>query len=527
MTGHWEANLRLLDRRGDPESRLLRDALAGGPGPDLGLRDRTGNVLPGFVHQGRPRSLVSTFDAGKEAERWAEGVEGGTVAVYGAGGRNAFTALAAQGVRGAFWVEPRIEVWRSLVTWQDGAEWLDREEWVPVLSPPEAWEATLKDRYHPLWDGAFRTLEWRGATLGQEGLWDGYRAATTRALDALASDASTQARFGERWYRNTLVNLRRLSPGKAPSCPGARVVVAGAGPTLDDALDHPDNLKWLAERPLTGDKLFSTDTALPALTSRGVVPDLVLCLDGQLPTYHHFVPRRPGGVPLVADLSSLPLLDRLGMPVVRYLSGHPFGAVVRRYFPELPTLDGSLGNVSGLALKTALALGARVVDAWGVDFGYRDGQAYAHGTYVYPLAARRATRLEPMETRLGASCYGARGLERTPDARGHAWDTTPLLRDYRSRWEAPTPRPGPVKLAHEGAGSRWNEFATHWRLRLNSLPLPGRGISVHRFILNLPPDRRQDWFALWPLALSLQRTGIEQELLPEATRDRALEFLQD
>jgi len=394
-----------------------------------------------------------------------------------------------------------------------------------VTGAPEAWRATILDRYHTLWDGAFRSLDWRGATSGHEELWDPYRRAATEALDALASDASTQARFAERWYRNTLANLKRLKTGSVPGCPGAVVAVAGAGPSLDDALESPENRNWLDDRPDTGDRLFSTDTALPALTARGIVPDLVLCLDGQLPSYHHFVPARPPGVPLVADLSSLPFLDRIGMPVVRYLSGHPFGAVIRRFFPELPVLDGSLGNVSGLALTTAQALGARSVETWGVDFAYRDGQAYAKGTYVYPQAERRSDRVTPMESRLGASCYAARGRERTRDVHGHAWDTTVLLRDYRHRWDQPRVPVAPIHLAHTEAGPRWRLFAEHWQNRLESLPLPGRGLNFHTYVRGLPIGQRQDWLALWPLALAIHRQREATDDLPRIVQARALSFL--
>jgi len=525
VSAFWQANLRALAARPDPWSQaLVRELGDRGPAPDLGLRSRDGRVLPGLAHEGRPRSLVSTFDAAKEAQRWAEGI-GGAVAVFGAAGRDALGALRSAGVTISFWVEPRPEVWRSLLTWEDWSDVADAADWIPVCGTPADWEAALTGRYHPLWDGAFRTLEWRSATAGAGEPWNAYRQAAVRALAAVAGDASTQARFGERWYRNSLANLRRLAAGRVEACPGARVVVAGAGPGLDDALANADNQRWLDRRPATGDKLFATDTALPALSARGVVPDLVLCLDGQLPTYHHFVKPRPAGVPLVADLSSIPLLGRLGMPVVRYLSGHPFGIVVRRFFPELPGLDGSLGNVSGLALRTAQALGARTVDAWGADFCYRDGQAYAHGTYVYDLAARHATRLEPMESRLGASCYAAAGLERTRDSRGRALDTTPLLRDYRRRWVAPAPAPARVSLAHGAAGARWGAFADHWRARLASLPLP-QG-SMHAFLLSQPGDTREDWLALWPLALALHRQGVAAPEAARAARDRAAALLDE
>ena len=523
MSPYWGANLRTLGRRPDPWSReLARELAVRGPGPDLGLRSRDGRTLPGWVHQGRPRSLVSTFDSTKEAWRWAEGA-GGTVAVFGAAGHDALMALRSSGVRLSFWVEPRAEVWQALMTWEDWSAEGEADDWMPVSGSPTAWKAALVGRYHPLWDGSFRSLEWRGAASGVEELWEDYRAAAVGALEAVSADTSTQARFGERWYRNSLANLRRLGPGRFDGCPGVRVVVAGAGPGLDDALADPGNRLWLDHRSASGDKLFSTDTALPALSARGIVPDVILCLDGQLPTYHHFVGPRPGGVPVVADLSSLPLLGRLGLPVVRYLSGHPFGAVVRRYFPELPTLDGSLGNVSGLALRTAQALGAKTVDTWGVDFAYRDGQAYARGTYVYDVAARRCDRLEPMESRLGAPCYGAAGLERTRDALGRALDTTPLLRDYRRRWETPGPPSPAVSLNHDAAGTRWPAFADHWRERLVTLPLPT--IPMHAFLGTLPAGRREDWLALWPLALALHRQGVPAVQAPAAARERALELL--
>lgn len=526
MSGFWESNLTLLSRRSDPPSkRLAAEMIPLGPAPE-GPRNRDGVPLPWLEAGGRVRALVSAYDAAKEAQRWASEFPGGTAAVFGGAGTAAADALAAQGAVLIFWIEPRAEVWRSLFTWEDWTPWLGWDQWVPITGNAASWGQVLSGRYHPLWDGAFRTVEWRSAVQGFEGLWDGHRRATVETLAAAASDASTQARFGERWYRNTLVNLQRLPAGRIPSCPGATVVIAGAGPGLEDALENPASLRWLEDRPRTGDRLFSTDTALPALTCRGIVPDLVLCLDGQLPTYHHFV-SPPPPVPLVADLASIPFLGRLAMPQVRFLSGHPFGAVVRQFFPDLPSLDGSLGNVSGLGLMAARALGARRVETWGVGFSYRDGKSYARGTYVYDLSARRADRLSPGETRLGASCYGAAGLERTKDDRGHFLDTTPLLRDYRRRWDAAPDRVPPVLLEHQAAGDRWEAFSASWRYRLETLPLPPPGAPVQPFVRSLDPARQTDWRALWPLALALHRQGVDSLRLPRVAVERALSFLQE
>jgi hypothetical protein len=507
----WQDNLAFLSRR-DRWSRALAERLAsGGPAPDLGLRSRSGHILPGVVAGGTSRSLVSTFDAEREAERWAEGE---AVAVLGGGGIEAFRALKTRGARLVFWVEPRLEVWRSLLTWQDWSSAGD--EWLPLMAAQDLAEA-LTDRYHPLWDGGFRTLEWRSAVAGNEALWDEHRRAASAALEAVAADTSTQARFAERWYRNTLVNLRDLTAADAGSWTPSRAVVAGAGPGLDDALADPGQRQWLEERPRHGGRLLATDTALPALSARGVVPDLVFSLDGQLATYHHFVPRRPT-VPLVADLASLPLLGRLGMPLVRYLTRHPFSAIVRRHFPELPALDAPGGHVSALAWTAASALGAASIEAWGADFGYRDGKAYAQGTYVYE---RRSGRLAPLETSVGSLCYGAEGLERR-SAAGHAWDTTPRLRDYRKLW--PPVAAARVRLTHGGAEGRWPSFARDWRRRLQTLPLPSGGTGMQAFVRTLADDVREDWLALWPLSLALFRQGLTR---PADVVERALALLQD
>jgi hypothetical protein len=509
----WQTNLTFLSGRADGWSQTLAARLVeAGPGPDLGLRGRTGGTLPGVVVGSKARALVSSFDADREAERWADGE---AVAVLGGGGVQAALALLNRGAGLVLWVEPRLDVWRSLMTWQDWTL-VGTRPWFPLMTEAELEDAVVR-RYHPLWEGGFRTLEWRSATAGCETQWDGHRRAAARALDEVAGDASTQARFAERWYRNTLVNLREL---KAADCGGwtaSSAVVAGAGPGLDDALADDDNRRWLDGRPGHGGRLVATDTALPALSARGIVPDLVVNLDGQLATYHHFIPARPT-VPLVADLASLPLLGRLGLPVVRYLTRHPFSAVVRRHFPELPILDAPGGHVSALAWSTASALGAHRIDAWGVDFGYRDGQAYARATYVYE---RRTARLSPLETQVGSLCYGAEGLERRA-AGGHLWDTTPRLRDYRRRW--PPQAASPATLSHGGAENRWRAFADDWRHRLETLPLPRDRSDMRTFTDGLADDVQQDWLALWPLALALFRRGLTR---PADVVERALALFQD
>ncbi|HTH14475.1 MAG TPA: hypothetical protein VMB23_08765, partial [Spirochaetia bacterium] len=99
MSPFWEENLKALGRRPEPLVQALVRALGdAGPGPDLGLRNRTGAPLPGLIVGSGARALVSTFDPAKEADRWGNGVTGGTVAVFGGAGVAAAGALVRAGV---------------------------------------------------------------------------------------------------------------------------------------------------------------------------------------------------------------------------------------------------------------------------------------------------------------------------------------------------------------------------------------------------------------------------------------------
>ncbi len=537
-----------LARRTDSLSAGLHARLeALGPWSGNSPRSRTGEELPSCPLGNGRRALESGFDALAEAQRWATDVKpDSALIVLGGAGAAVWLAVLERDPSLVVVVEPRAEVWQNLFTLRDFTGCLSQSHWYAACAEPSDWLKWLSGRYHPLWDGSLEVRFWRPATL-EDALWERHKEAFARAVHSWSGDFSTQARFGARWYRNSLLNLSFLQPlesgvlrDKLTTAPQG-CIVAGAGPSLELALADKANQGLLLGRPGNGWLLLSTDTALPALLLQGYTPDLVLCLDGQLPSAQHFHAPLPSGLPLLADIAALPLFHRLGVKVIPFLSGNPLGAVIRRFYPGLPQLDGSCANVSGLGLVLAARLGARKTLLWGADLSYPQGKAYARGTYPYALHGQRTNRCSPLETRLASSCYGATDLRTVGPERRY---TTPLLREYRQRMMSlaaglrtelkvgPTSGfPGfPPGLGSESPSfvpfqtpGDAQGFRDHWKERLATLPRYGSAERMVEFLSRLPRDRQEDWLALWPLALALNRLEGSLPDWQDRLVERALE----
>ncbi|MEI8093185.1 MAG: hypothetical protein WCG80_03145 [Spirochaetales bacterium] len=536
MNSFWEANLAALALRQEALSNGLWTRLrALGPWKGESPRSRAGQELPSVLANGRRLALESAYDAQKEAERWSSDLEPDTTLVVFGGAPPTLWKQASKGRALIVAVEPRLEVWQNLFTLCDFGAQLADPLWFATCEAPGRWLDWLASRYHPLWDGGVVIRWWRPATSGDDTRWEAHASEAQRRLASWSGDFSTQARFGARWYHNLLFNLRTLEPLK----PGrvldqfqerpAGAVIAGAGPGLEVSLALDANRRLLEGRPTNGWKLLATDTALPALLARGWRPDVVLCLDGQLPSAHHFHPPLPDGLPLLTDVASLPLFHRLGLTVLPFLSGHPMARVVQRHFSGLPRIEVPTANVSGLGLELAAAWGAQETRLWGVNLAYPWAKGYARGTYVYPLHLRAALRTSPGETRLLAGCYGAEDLQRHENTEGVCY-TTPLLREYRVRMDqrrlelASKPAVPFVPYSKAGNLEAWE---ADWRRRLQTLPKLPAGQPMAVWLASLPTDRQEDWLALWPLALAQLRLWGRKEGWHERLVEQALAPLQD
>lgn len=229
------------------------------------------------------------------------------------------------------------------------------------------------------------------------------RRTLTAFLENHAVNLATIERFGRIWSFSALRNLIGLarSGTTVDSDPvsllreriaGRRVGIAAAGPTLEDRFQQ---LKRC-------DLVIATDTAYPAVHAAGIKSSLVVTLDGQFWSHLHY--RRPldESQILIADIGAAPATTGRAPRRILGLGHHPLAFLASKVgVPGIP-LETDAGNVTGAAFDIAARAGAGEIFVAGGDFAYPGGRAYARGTYLYEVAAKRSSRFFPPETFWGA-----------------------------------------------------------------------------------------------------------------------------
>lgn len=537
-----ERNLRAAS---DPnlEARLRR------AGPAEGLvfqRAAGGALVPARSAAGRAVPYHSLVDPVREAERLAGVPKApGYVVLLGLGGGYLATALLQKPtLQRLLVVEPDPALTRAVLENIDliGTLADPRTRLLPGPEPDEV-ESLLVAEYLPALHGDLAVVPLR-ASFEEHGQYSRQvMEAVRRALERAADDYTVQARFGRRWFANTLANLEAAQRPAAALQPAERAVVAGAGPSLEP------QLRSLGKVP-PGTVLIAADAALPALRAGGFMPDVVVSIDCQLASYHHFLPGLPESTLLALDLASPPVLGRLSpRRTLFFATGHPFSRYLAGRWRPLPELDTSGGNVAQAAVSLAVGLGAREIQLLGLDFSYPRASAYARGTYLYPVAWSRQTRLLPVESWFQSFLLDNRSVSRLPGAGGRHYRSR-ALDLYRERLESYT-RTVPVRLTvPEGAlpgrvplslpepaavgsaarrmtagppGCGWRSFLASYRAGLRALPPPV--FPLLGYFAGLGGEERALWATLLPAAAALrasQGSGDAARLL-ERVRDWSAE----
>ena len=196
--------------------------------------------------------------------------------------------------------------------------------------------------------------------------FSGIRNGIMEFLQLLSADFFVQSHFGKRWFINTLSNLKKAQSAKNTLPPIRRALITGAGPSLEVQL--PTLIKYKQDS-----FLIATDTSLPFLLKHNLIPDLVISIDCQHISYHHFMAGFPKDIPLVLDLASPSFLTKQTDNIIFFTSGHPFSQFVNKNLRSYPYIDTSGGNVSHAAISLADKLGAKEIILFGVDFSYPQG----------------------------------------------------------------------------------------------------------------------------------------------------------
>jgi 6-hydroxymethylpterin diphosphokinase MptE-like protein len=181
----------------------------------------------------------------------------------------------------------------------------------------------------------------------------------------------TLSAMGRLWISNVIRNLPGVASGARIAVQSGPVVVCGAGPSLVSALP-------LLEAQRHAVTILAVDTALPSLVQRGITPDVVIAVEGQLANVYDFLPVSARDYTLVADISSSPAVIEQHQP-------HRV-AWVSSQFAEIPLLERiaaaglpvtsipPLGSVGVAAVQIAMGLSSGPLLLTGLDFAFRPGQ---------------------------------------------------------------------------------------------------------------------------------------------------------
>ncbi len=229
--------------------------------------------------------------------------------------------------------------------------------------------------------------------------------------------------LGRHWVRHLFANLSLADP--RPHNPsGKPIIVTGAGPSLEDALDFIKENRDSVE-------IWSTDTALGTLLSKGITPDIVSILETQAWNHLDFHDSHDTGIGIMADITSYPeSLNITGGSIFFYSSAFAKLNLLKRLeitYPELQRIP-ALGSVGLSTVQLALNRSKGPIFLVGLDFAYSPGKTHARGSSIHRWQMSNITRTNPTpgwtETmcrpRLKAKGYGQQECDTDMILKGYA-----------------------------------------------------------------------------------------------------------
>jgi hypothetical protein len=507
------------------------------------ITSRSGLPVPAYVGAGRPVQMHSTVDPDTEGRRFFQHYGGAGYFVFlGLGGGYQIRPFVdSSDIARIIVVEKQPSVVRAVLQQIDMRSLLlDPRIHLLVGESAEDIKAFLLSDYLPAIYGDLRTVPLRPCVEAGGQYYVELIESIRELIGTVADDYTVQAQFGKKWYVNTLANLPVVQNSTVTVKPVHRAFVIGAGPSLELQIPRFQEIRE------TG-FLIASDTSLPALLGYGITPDLVLSIDCQLVSYHHFLQGMPEKVPLLLDLASPPVLTRLGDHSAFFSSNHPLSLYLSSHWRRLPYIDTSGGNVSHAAVSLAQFLGAKEVYLLGIDFSYPQGKAYCRNTYLYPLFRSQESRLFPLESLFISFILKNATIMKDRIQGVPRYRTRPLsgykerLERYLQGWDAKVislPGQGvPLELGladrrphrYEGqilaAGapkSHWREFLGGYLRDLQALPRPYSPIS--RYLYELEEAQRALWFTLYPAAAAFREHDPQDQLREHRLLDRVRDW---
>ena len=239
-------------------------------------------------------------------------------------------------------------------------------------------------------------------------------------------NAATLKKFGRRWCRNSIKNIKQLSSlgvikPLEERAAGLPFLIIGAGPSLESILPK---IKELQERTIT----VCVETALHTLLRSGVQPDFVLLTDPQFWAYRHIAGLRAPQSILITEVSAYPAVFRFHCQNI-LLCGSQF--TIGQYFEQKLGLTpgdlGTGGSVASCAWNFAYFCGAKEIYTAGLDLGFPDGQTHIRGSSSEQTLHTVSNRLSASDKATAAALYSANAIT------AKDYNNNPVITDSRMK----------------------------------------------------------------------------------------------
>ncbi|MBU1079303.1 MAG: DUF115 domain-containing protein, partial [Spirochaetes bacterium] len=213
--------------------------------------------------------------------------------------------------------------------------------------------------------GGVAVIEWPPVASRFPAETERIKAELKRALEAASSDSATSSYWAYRWLRNSLrfassvSRVGSLVPGAAP------IVIACAGPSLDDEISGLRRIR-------AGISLWALASAVPALLSRGLEPDIAVSTDPGFWNGYHVTAAVARAIPIAMPPSSfVPAEAYSGTSIIALNTGMSFERAAIEAAGVSARLADAGGSAAGTALSLALGLTTGPVALAGYDLAAR------------------------------------------------------------------------------------------------------------------------------------------------------------
>lgn len=391
------------------------------------IRSKSGDIVPCTKNS---KSVHSKIDPKREADRYLTMYKSkGFLIFLGLGGgyhikpfieKNEFSTILI--------LDKDINQFKATISKLDLKEIFINPAVNILIDPsPEELFSFFIENYIPAVSGDITTIPLRQRVNDESDFFSSCLDIIREALDKVSDDYSVQARFGKKWFSNTLFNLKQANKTKPALSPIKSAIITAAGPSLEDSIDE------IRERHKTA-TLIATDTTAPALLEHNIKPDIIISIDCQHISYYHFLKGIPKDIPLVLDITSPRKLSTMFDRVYFFTSGHPFSQYINGNYKTFPNLNTSGGSVTHAALSLADALNAKNIYLYGADFSYPLGKSYSRGTYIYDYFNKYVTKTSSLESSFFSFIMQSRDISIEKCNDGLRYITKPMI-GYKSNLE--------------------------------------------------------------------------------------------